>query len=318
MSDNLHDRLDQLESLVDQQQQTIEQQQERIEELTAERTAADHPHLVADGGDVKVVGEIDVDEGIGVRGKTTGDGITHAVEGEATSVNGRGVAGFVTSEDYEHDPLMATANGVVGVTDRSGEDDGIDEAVGVGGQAIAESGLAFGVAGQCQSDDGYGVLGSNSGSGYGVASIGDSFTWGDHLVNGDQEIDGDLSFPDGTPQLTAGPVAKGYINSDGTIGNAVNVDETEWDGSRYVIALNDIDYDATEYVTLVMPMSGPFPDAMPTDTVEGELVVAFEDKEQYDFTFVTYNLPDGTETTTAGAEAQQSEKPLGDSELLGG
>lgn len=292
------ERLSQLETVIDQQQETIEQQQERLEELIAERTAADHPFLVADGGGVKVVGEIDTDEGIGVRGKTTGDGITHAVEGEATSVNGRGVMGFVTSRDYEHDPFTFAATGVTGVTDRSGDDDGIDEGIAVGGLATAESGLAYGVAGLCESDDGIGVLGNNTGSGYGVYSIGDSFTWGDH------EIDGELSFPDETPQRTAGPIAKGHINSDGTIVNAVNVDDAEWDEdfNRYVITLNDITYDRTEYVTVIMPMSSTFPDALPSDTAEGELQVNFDDKEQHDFAFVTYDLPDGTAITTADTE----------------
>lgn len=314
MTDNdIHDRLVRLESIVDQQQETIEEQREtieeqreRMEELTAEMAATSHPLLVADGGDVKVVGEIDADDGIGVHGKTTGDGITHAVEGVATSVNGRGVMGFVTSEDYEHNPFMAAATGVTGVTDRSGADDGIDEGVGVGGRATAESGLAYGVAGQCRSDDGFGVFGSNTGSGYGVFSFGDSLTWGDH------EITDELLFADGTPQRTAGPVAKGYINADGTVENAVNVDDATWDSNfnSYVITLDDITYDNTEYVTVIMPMSTTYPDALPSDTTDGELQVNFDDKEQHDFAFVTYDLPDGTETTTVDTQ-ESTDLPSG-------
>jgi len=258
MTDTLHSRLDELESLVKQQQKTIEKQQEtiatqqeKLEGLTDETvtTAAEHSHIFADGGDIKVVGEIDADEGIGVRGKTSGDGETIGVRGDAASVTGRGVMGFATSEEYEHDPPTSLAAGVMGVTDRTENDLQINEGGGVFGWATADSGDAYGVLGRNDSVDGWGVVGTDtSNEGYGVYSVGDSLTWGNH------EITGDLSFSDGTPQRTAGPVAKGYISDDATLGNAVNVEAVERDGDVYRITLTDISYWFDEYVTVVTPL----------------------------------------------------------------
>lgn len=300
--EDIQERLDRLESLVEQQQTTIEQQQETIDEqreqLAAASTAASHPLLVADGGDVKVVGNIDANEGIGVRGTATGDGKSVGVRGDTTSVNGRGVMGFATSEDYDHDPFTEAAAGVTGVTNRSSADDGIEEAAGVSGRATAETGFAMGVAGVNEAPGGIGVLGNDdSGSGHGLFSLGDSAIWGD------QNITGALSFSDGTPQWTAGPVAKGYIFHE-TIENAVNVNNVIWFGDEehryYLVELDGIDYDYEKYVTAVTCHDTDYPVPIVVSAEyqdKNHMLVEFDDADPHPFSFATYKLPDGMETT---------------------
>ena len=103
MTDDHTDRLDRLESLVEYQQETIEQQRDRIEQLESAQKKT-----VADGGDVKVVGEIEGDETTGVHGKVTGDD-GYGVKGE---VDGEGGYGLYTPDDakVEGTAEMSTVN----------------------------------------------------------------------------------------------------------------------------------------------------------------------------------------------------------------
>jgi|GEM_PF-2123674 len=84
------ERLNRLESLIEHQQETIKRQLDRIEQFASART-----QTVADGGDVKVVGEITGDETIGVYGKVDGDD-SYGVKGE---VDGEGSYGLYTPDD---------------------------------------------------------------------------------------------------------------------------------------------------------------------------------------------------------------------------
>lgn len=84
---DLEDRLDQVESIIERQVEMITSQRKQLDRLEA----ADGPFVVADGGDVKVVGELDATDGTGVLGKATGEGETYGVRGEVTSAEGYGL-----------------------------------------------------------------------------------------------------------------------------------------------------------------------------------------------------------------------------------
>lgn len=258
----------------------------------------------------------------GVHGRTTGENVTHAVRGTAESPWGRGVIGFATSDEYEHDSFGGLAAGIMGVTDRSGDDAGLDEAAGVVGFGTAESGTNFGVIGRSDSEDGWGVRGINAFGGYGVQSDGDSKTVGDNEITGDNQVGGDttvggeLSFPDETPQRTAGPIAKGFINADGSIENAVNVNSAVWrdDEERYRIRVTDEWYFFNEYVTTVTPLTHVTPRVTSNN---GDIIVEFRnssgDQVQSGFQFVTHELPEGqqintasTASTSAGAQTVET------------
>jgi hypothetical protein len=93
-NEEIQDRLSQLESLVEEQAERIDRQQETIErqrERIADLETADSPRAVADGGDVKVIGEITADNATGVLGKATGSGTTYGVKGEVTDTSGYGL-----------------------------------------------------------------------------------------------------------------------------------------------------------------------------------------------------------------------------------
>lgn len=121
---------------------------------------------------------------IGVRGKATGTGVTYGVEGSTASPAGRGVVGFATSSDYTHNSVPNAASGLMGVTNLSNGHADLDTAVGVIGESKAASGESIGVLGRSTSPNGYGVFGvDEDGAGYGVFSNGDSFTSGNHEVS---------------------------------------------------------------------------------------------------------------------------------------
>ena len=133
----------------------------------------------------------------GVHGRTTGDGASHGVRGEADSYNGRGVMGFTTSETYEHDTFTNTGAAVMGVTDLSEDDEGITEAIGVVGNSVAQEGESFGVLGRNESADGAAVIGNSvHNDGTAVFANGDSHTTGDHTVTGDVDVGGLLEADD--------------------------------------------------------------------------------------------------------------------------
>lgn len=139
----------------------------------------------------------------GVHGKVTGDGVTHGVKGETTSPVGRGVMGFSTTESFEHSSFTNTAAGVMGVTDKNGDETGVTEGIAVAGNSVAESGDSYGVLGRNESPDGAAVIGNAVHTdGTAVFANGDSYTSGDHTVEGDADVGGTLS----TTELSASKV----------------------------------------------------------------------------------------------------------------
>lgn len=128
---------------------------------------------------------------------------------------------------------------------------------------------------------------------------GDALTDGNHEVSGQLNVGNELAFDDQTPQRTAGPIAKGSVNSDGSIQNAVNVSNVFWNSSneRYEISISGESYYFDEYVTSVTITE--------TDVVRSRLgsglnrmyVYLFNDageQVQGKFQFVTYKLPNGS------------------------
>lgn len=246
----------------------------------------------------------------GVAGRATGENVTHGVTGRSESIKGRGVTGFTTSAAYDHSSFAGSGIGVSGITDLSGDDDDISDAGGVFGYATADSGTAYGVVGRTNSPDGWGVRGMDmSGAGYGVFSHGDSKTQGDHETTGDTDLGGELALADGTSQRTAGPVAKGFVDTDGTIVNAVNLDSATWDSTeqRYYLSLVGENYWFDEYATVITPL---FDSTVRVTSRQGDMAVEIRDGDgtliQSGFQFVTFALPDGTETTTTSVDTNRN------------
>lgn len=254
----------------------------------------------------------------GIHGKATGEGATHGVRGESDSLNGRGVVGFATSESYEHNTFTGSAIGVTGVTDRSGEESGLSDSGGVFGWATATSGSAYGVLGRNASSDGWGVLAMDtSGDGLALRASGDTELDGNHETTGDTDLGGELAFSDETPQRTAGPIAKGWINEDGSIENAVNVASAQWHSGeeRYRINLSNEYYWFDDYVTVLAPVEDA---RFRTTSNSGDLIVEFRDDQgnliQTMFQFVTYDLPSGAQTTSSSESTTNSSEPTGSDE----
>ena len=150
---------------------------------------------------------------------------------------------------------------------------------------------------QCASDEFEPSVWTLSG---GVALFeGDAVTQGSHEVGENLELGGELRFDDATPQRTAGPIAKGFINSDGSIENAVNVFSAQWrsDEERYRIRISGESYFFEEYVTTILPIEAA-PLTFRVTSNSGDLVVEFRDADgdlvQSRFQFVTYKLPSGS------------------------
>lgn len=267
------------------------------------------------------------DEGAtAVRGETTAtSGQTYGVYGTGNSPSSLGVVGDASAGSLSN---MSAGQpvGVIGHTDRSGTDNGVVRAFGVFGKASATSGRAHGVYGKTNSDDGYGLY--SDGDSY---AGGDHLVQGDIVTNatgmrtsrlyfGDDttphgrlvhdntedtfslsanvksgatfEVQMDMELnQDGTKQRTAGPIAKGYISDGGSITSAVNVDSVSWDSGAnwYEISLTNITYEYNQFVTTVT--SSDRVAAGTGSTGDGELLVYFEDDNQHDFQFVTYDLP---------------------------
>lgn len=128
---------------------------------------------------------------------------------------------------------------------------------------------------------------------------GDAITEGSLEVGEDLNLGNELRFDDATPQRTAGPIAKGWINADGSIENAVNVNSAQWesDNQRYRIAIAGEYYFFNQYVTVITP-NDTQPLRFRTTSNSGNLIVEFFDVDgdmvQTQFQFVTYTLPSGS------------------------
>ena len=122
------------------------------------------------------------------------------------------------------------------------------------------------------------------------------------------EVDEDLAFFDGTPQRTAGPIAKAYINSDGSIANSVNIEAVEWDAGLggYRVTVTGENYWFNRYVATIT-QSGTTPTAVSTSSQGGNLLVFFDGGAQRNFQLVVHDLPNGTLTQEALADSSALE-----------
>lgn len=167
----------------------------------------------------------------GVRGRATGTGPTFAVYGRGTSAGAKGLVGDATT-DGNLTFSDGYPTGVVGITDRSGADSGVNESYGILGAHLATSGSGIGIVG---------ATGSTSSGAYGVYSDGDSRTSGNHEVTGSVEA---------FDRLKMGNVgAEVYRGSDQTVpvGTETRVkfdkigqdDANEYDDTNYEFVCKD-------------------------------------------------------------------------------
>ena len=131
-------------------------------------------------------------------------------------------------------------------------------------------------------------------------------------IEGNVRVGEELTFFDNSPQRTAGPIAKAFINSDGSIGRAVNIDSVQWDAdiNSYLISVTGENYVYRESYVSHVTQSGigsMVPLAVITSSMGGDLLVRFEGGSQRDFQLVIYKLEDGvvSDTSLAGAISPQ-------------
>jgi len=172
-------------------------------------------------------------------------------------------------DDGDSEQPLVTSGGnprkVVGQLDDAG-------GIGVYGHATAGTGTTYGVRGEVDSGDGYGLYTPND------ANV------------GALEVDGD-----GTLQRTAGPVAKGWVTGDGTLAHGVNVDDVSWVSQyqRYEIDLSGESYTADEYVTSFDTVDGTAFDSGSGGTSGEALLAVPSDGNPHAFGFVTHRLTSG-------------------------
>lgn len=219
----------------------------------------------------------------GLAGSTSGE--TIGVHGQTLSDEIGAVAVFADASLSAADALRADATGGSGgdAIYASADTDG---SKGVWGENTASSGTqAYG-----------GYFRSTASGSPALKAVGDS---GRAL-----ETDGDVQINDSTRQKTGGPVAKGYVQSDGTLSRAVNVNDAKRSSTgTYEIDFSGFSYDTGPYITQITVGSTasntPIPEA--TDDSQGNLLVYVEDvngnNQDVDFYFVTYEMPSGTITT---------------------
>lgn len=132
--ETLQARLDRLESRVKRQQQTIEEQRDQIARLERK-----HPEtrqlVVADGGDIKVLGEMVAEGGTGVLGKVVGD-------------DGYGVKGESDGDGYGlYTPDAARVDDILEVGTLGGDLTGDQELTNMAGSGLSIENGALSVVG---------------------------------------------------------------------------------------------------------------------------------------------------------------------------
>ncbi len=108
---------------------------------------------------------------------------------------------------------------------------------------------------------------------------------------GNTLVNGYLTFGDATVQRTAGPIAKGHVEEDGTLTNGVNVEEVSWNDTPnwYNITVDGVESSIEEYVVTATPTQDAI--AVSTGVTGGDpFRVQFADDDQHEFTFVIHSL----------------------------
>ena len=127
------------------------------------------------------------------------------------------------------------------------------------------------------------------------------------------EIDMDVEVNDDTVQRTAGPVAKGYINYDATIANAVNVANVTWNSSGfYEIELSEDDYYYDEYATSVTGFGNNV--SWKVSSSSPLMRVFPSDDSQHDFQFVTHKLIAG-EASSSNTDTDKPDHELSEDQI---
>jgi hypothetical protein len=151
------------------------------------------------------------------------------------------------------------------------------------------------VLGELDADDGVGVFGnatSNSGTTYGVwGEVNSSAGYGLYTPNdanvGALEVD-----EDGTVQRTAGPVAKGWVEANGTLAHGTNVSQVDWVSKHdwYEIELAEDVYRYDEFVTTFNTISDVGFESGAGGASGDALLAKPSDGSTHAFGFVTHRL----------------------------
>jgi len=101
-----------------------------------------------------------------------------------------------------------------------------------------------------------------------------------------------LQFNDGTPQYTAGPVAKASIDANGDIANSVQVKSSTWNGteSRYEIDIYLEDYWYDQWATYVTSRGPGGGVSWSAGNAGSNLAIYPSDGSQHAFQFVAFKL----------------------------
>jgi hypothetical protein len=284
---------------------------------------AETPVLVTSGGQpTKVIGRLSDTDGIGVLGEATGSGgASRGVLGQTASADpgATGVRGEATAASGATYGVHGTTNGDAPVAAAGVFADAINtDATAL--RARANGGLGNGVDAQASAEGYFGIYGQHTApsgnNAYGVVAQTASPDAPALLALGSGggaiDTNGNVTVNDSTEQKTAGPIAKGHINFDGTVENAVNVDSATYDSTneRYQITLSE-SYHYQDYATLVTVSGGGFAHE---GSVSGDLLVYLVNDDgntfQASFQFVTFALPNGTVVTGSAASSRESESSI--------
>lgn len=144
-----------------------------------------------------------------------------------------------------------------------------DDGVGVLGNATSDTGTTYGVKGKVNSSAGYGL-----------------YTQNDANV-GTLEVD-----EDGTVQRTAGPVAKGWVEADGTLAHGTNVSQVAWVSKHdwYEIELAEDSYQYDGFVTTFNTITDVGFESGAGGSSGDALLAKPSDGNTHSFGFVTHRL----------------------------
>ena len=105
-------------------------------------------------------------------------------------------------------------------------------------------------------------------------------------------LQGELGFSDTTTQQTAGPIAKGYVNADGTLESGVGVDSVAYStlADWYQIELPGVSSRSGDHVIHATPVDAAVA-VRTTATGEDPYAVEFGDASRHAFQFSVHELP---------------------------